>query len=121
MINLRSLIHKKNAFYENSTHIQVYATLQSEQGIPPADLPDLDTMREKLRGQDFSKFPQYDRAAVAKVDKMLAEDIPRLMGLLPAEDAEKARAGLATITGGVFDKVNLQLNAKLYLRLVCRL
>jgi len=84
---------------------QVYATLQSEQGIPPADLPDLDTMREKLRGQDFSKFPQYDRAAVAKVDKMLAEDIPRLMGLLPAEDAEKARAGLATITGGVFDKV----------------
>jgi len=84
---------------------EVYQTIQTEHGIPAADFPDVEIMREKLKKHDFNKFPTYDKALVAKVEKMLSDDIPRLMNLLPAEEQEKNRMGLGSIQGGVFEKV----------------
>jgi len=83
----------------------VFITIQNNHGVPAADFPDVENMKEKLRKQDFTKFSTFDKNLVAKVDKMLSEDIPRIMSLLPAEEQEKNRQGLGNIKGGVFDKV----------------
>jgi len=84
---------------------EVYLTIQNEHGVPAADFPDIEIMREKLKKQDFTKFPNYDKSLIARVDKMLSEDIPRIMNLLPGEEQEKSRMGLGAIKGGVFEKV----------------
>jgi len=86
---------------------EVFSTLQSLHGVPAADFPDVENMRERLKKQDFTKFAAFDKNLIAKVDKMLSDDIPRLMNLLPADEQEKNRSGKATIKGGVFDKVAL--------------
>ena len=85
----------------------VFRTLQSDHDIPAADFPDPATVAEKLKKQDFSKFPSYDKAAIEKADRMLCEDFPRLMKLIPAEEAEKSSKGKSSIRGGIFDKVSM--------------
>ena len=85
----------------------VFRTLQTDHDIPAADFPEPVAMAEKLKKQDFSKFPTYDRAAIEKVDRMLCDDFPRLMKLIPAEEAEKFSKGKSTIKGGIFDKVSM--------------
>ena len=36
--------------------------------------------------QDFTKFKPLDRKLVERVDKMLSEDVPRLMSMIPQEE-----------------------------------
>jgi len=83
---------------------QVYKKIQDENNIPEADFPDIDNMREKLMKFDFTKFPVLHKEMIAKVDKMLAEDIPRLMSLMPREQMDKKLGGVGLIKGGVFTK-----------------
>ena len=85
----------------------VFRTLQTDHDIPAADFPDPVAVAEKLKKQDFTKLPNYDKAAIERVDKMLCEDFPRLMKLIPAEEAEKSSKGKSTIKGGIFDKVSM--------------
>jgi len=82
----------------------VYTKIQAEHNIPAADFPDLETTREKLRKFDFSKFSVYNKDLVSRVDKMLSDDIPRIMSLMPAEDQAQKQSGKGEIKGGVFAK-----------------
>jgi len=85
----------------------VYVKIQEEYNIPAADLPDLETTREKLRKFDFSKFSPYNKELIARVDKMLSEDMPRIMSLMPAEERAYKQSGKLGIQGGVFDRTVL--------------
>ena len=59
--------------------------IQDLYNIPAADLPDLETTREKLSKFDFSKFSPFNKDLVTRVDKMLSEDMPRIMSLMPGD------------------------------------
>ena len=85
----------------------VFKTIQSEYNIPAADFPDTQVMAEALKKQDFTKFPTYDKSLIEKVDKMLSDDLARLMQMIPAEESDKTAKGQGVITGGVFNKVQM--------------
>ena len=78
----------------------VFKTIQTEHDIPAADFPDPLALAEKLKKQDFTKFPTYDKAVIERVDKMLSDDFPKLMKLIPAEEAEKSTETLSSLLVG---------------------
>jgi len=83
----------------------LYAQLQREHQISPGDFPDIKRMKEQLVHQDFAKFKQLDMRLLEKVDKMLAEDISKLMLMIPQEEVNAREAGTDRIEGGAFDGV----------------
>jgi len=86
---------------------EVYLKLQDEHNIPAGDFPDVDIMREKLKRYDFSKFNTFNKDLLLKVDRMISEDVPRIMSLIPAEDRRSQSEGSGLIQGGAFEKVSL--------------
>jgi len=56
-----------------------FTLIQRKYQISPGDFPNLQRMQEQLRGFDFNKLPCLKPKLLAAVDKMLAEDIARLM------------------------------------------
>jgi len=86
---------------------QIFTLLQNEHKIPKSDFPDVNVMRKHLERFDFSKFNSLDSKMMEKVDKMLADDIPRLMNLIPQEEREKTLDGKSKVVGGVFAKDGL--------------
>jgi len=83
----------------------LYAQLQREHQISPGDFPDIKKMQEQLANQDFTKFHPLDRKLLERVDKMLAEDIAKLMAMVPLEEAMSKDHGTDKIEGGAFDGV----------------
>jgi len=83
----------------------LYGQLQREHQISPGDFPDLKKVQEVLQHQDFAKFKALDKRLLDRVDKMLAEDIARLMNLIPVEEQTKRNEGMDRIEGGAFDGV----------------
>ena len=62
-------------------------------------------MKEQLVHQDFTKFKQLDPRLLQKVDRMLAEDISKLMLMIPQEEVMARTEGKDRIEGGAFDGV----------------
>ena len=57
-----------------------YSLIQREHQISPGDFPNLLKMQEQLRHFDFNKLPSIKpKKLLAAVDKMLAEDVAKLM------------------------------------------
>lgn len=92
---------KKKELIKNLAN--VYQEIEREQGIPAGDFPDLVEMQEKLINHDFTKFPLLKKNLLDTVDKMLAEDIAKLMAMIPQEQVETKEE--TTITGGAFDGI----------------
>lgn len=61
----------------------IYAEIEKEFQVPPGDFPDLKEMQEKLMTHDFTKFNTLKKPLLDTVDKMLADDISRLMAMIP--------------------------------------
>jgi EH domain-containing protein 1 len=80
----------------------LYAQLQREHQISQGDFPDMKQMQERLQHQDFTKFRPLDKKLLERVDRMLAEDIARMMTLIPLEEKQVVERGEANIEGGVF-------------------
>merc|ERR1712012_270977 len=70
---------------------KVFEYLSIEFRIPLTDFPDVNETRKKLANYDFTKFNSLDR-------KMIGEEIPNLMKLMPAEDKDKESDGKTMIT-----------------------
>lgn len=79
---------------------QIYDQIQREQQISPGDFPDLKKMQECLAHYDFSKFNPLKPKLLETVDKMLAEDIAKLMAMIPHEEVTKVSEPL--IKGIIF-------------------
>jgi len=61
------------------------------------DFPDPRMMQEKLAGTDFSKFKKIDPKKMATLESMLSLDIPRLLELIPTEQANAMDAELTQV------------------------
>lgn len=65
---------------------QIYDQIQREHKISPGDFPDLKKMQETLAHHDFNKFNTLKPKLLEVVDKMFAEDIAKLMAMIPHEE-----------------------------------
>ncbi|KAE9545626.1 hypothetical protein AGLY_001169 [Aphis glycines] len=93
----------------------IYQNIQKEQQISPGDFPDLKKMQEVLVNLDFSKFQSLKPHLLEEVDKMLANDIAKLMAMIPLQDmqnrkmnngeAEQQQQQQAMVKGGAFVSV----------------
>jgi len=68
--------------------------LQRDLHISPGDFPDIKKMQEVLQNQDFTKFHSLKPHLLDTVDKMLANDISRLMGMIPQEESQTVSESL---------------------------
>ncbi|KAL0276392.1 UNVERIFIED_CONTAM: hypothetical protein PYX00_003980 [Menopon gallinae] len=83
---------------------QIYDQLQREHQISPGDFPDMKKMQENLAHHDFTKFNPLKPRLLETVDRMLADDISKLMQILPLEEATP-QAPDPLIRGGAFEGV----------------
>ena len=79
----------------------VYQKIQREHSISPGDFPPVVKFREQLKKYDFSKFHTLKPKLIDSVDTMLANDIPRLMQMIPQE--VDYTSNKSDIQGGAFD------------------
>ncbi|XP_076382177.1 EH domain-containing protein 3-like [Megalopta genalis] len=87
---------------------QIYDQIQREQKISPGDFPDLKKMQECLARHDFTKFSSLKPKLLEVVDKMLCEDIAKLMDMIPQNELGTASDSL--VKGGAFEGVEDQVS-----------
>ncbi|CAG0879451.1 unnamed protein product [Cyprideis torosa] len=81
---------------------KVYDKIQLEHQISLGDFPELDHMKEVLGRYDWTRFHTLRPKLIEAVDKMLEEEIARLMSMVPQEeDVVKERK----VQGGAFDGI----------------
>lgn len=85
---------------------EIFAEIQREQQISPGDFPDIHRMQEQLQHQDFTKFNILKPKLLESIDKMLAEDIARLMSQIPHEEEKRNDTTSGVIKGGAFEGCN---------------
>merc|ERR1712113_1334618 len=83
----------------------LYAQLQREHQISPGDFPEIKKMQEQLANHDFTKFHTLDTKLLDRVDRMLAEDIAKLMAMIPLDEEIRRNNDADKIKGGAFDQV----------------
>jgi len=81
----------------------IYEQIQREHQISRGDFPDLKKMQETLAHHDFTKFNVLKPRLLEVVDKMLAEDVARLMAMIPQEELMSKVE--PNIQGGAFDGI----------------
>lgn len=78
----------------------VYKEVERTYQISPGDFPSLARMREVLKDLDFTKFHALKPRMIEKVDAMLANDMTRLMQMIPTEEGIDKKQ---LIRGGAFN------------------
>ena len=73
---------------------EVIQRVEYRHGYCSGDLPPMDTLREILGRADWSKFRTVDRRQMVKLDRMLTEEMARLVEMLPLEMSSKSQAVL---------------------------
>ena len=73
----------KQFIYKLVLFFQAYAQIQREHQISPGDFPNINRMKEQLQHHDFTKFNPIKPKLLDTVDKMLAQDIAKLMLMIP--------------------------------------
>ena len=66
---------------------EIVKSVEFKHGMCSGDLPPIEQLRETLTRADWSKFRPVDKRQMAKLDKMLTEDMSRLIAMLPTEMA----------------------------------
>jgi len=75
----------------------IYASLQQQHQISAGDFPNLQRMQDQLQYHDFSKFPALKPKLLETVDQMLANDIARLMTMIPKEEEQRTATDTAVV------------------------
>ena len=81
---------------------ELYRKIQKEHNISPGDFPPISKFQAKLKPYDFSKLHSLKVKLIEDVDKMLANEISRLMAMIPHEndikdDSKAIRGGAFTV------------------------
>ncbi|CAH1121161.1 unnamed protein product [Ceutorhynchus assimilis] len=82
----------------------IYEKLQREHQISQGDFPEIKKMQEVLGNLDFTKFNPIKVKLLEIVDRMLADDISRLMAMIPLEDTT-TNVQDGQVSGGAFNNV----------------
>jgi len=63
----------------------VFRTIMKKYDLSPGDFPDITDFSNKLAESKFAEFNTLNDKQIAELDKVLNEDIPALMEMLPSE------------------------------------
>lgn len=63
----------------------IYQEIASKKGLPLGDFPDPRMMQQHLAPLDFSTFKPLDPEKLEALEQLLANDLPRLLQLIPEE------------------------------------
>ncbi|KAA3677200.1 EH domain-containing protein 1 [Paragonimus westermani] len=91
---------------------QVYETLSRTHHISIGDFPNVTRMQETLALHDFRSFSNLQPKLIKAVDEMLANDMAKLMQMIPQEkirvQEQQATAVVkaSTVRGGAFDSLD---------------
>lgn len=83
----------------------IYGQIEREHKVSHGDFPEIKNMQEVLEHLDFTKLKALNTGMITKVDKMLSEDIAKLMSLIPHEEVQAKTEGTDQIEGGAFNAV----------------
>ena len=61
----------------------LFRQIQDQYDVSPGDFPKVNVLKEKLQMADWSKFKQVEPQHLRRLDKLLAEDMTRMMRVLP--------------------------------------
>ena len=61
----------------------IYKQIQDTYNVSSGDFPDIKSFKEKLTKADFKKFKILDPVQLAKIDKLLSDDVAKLMEVVP--------------------------------------
>ncbi|CAH0562636.1 unnamed protein product [Brassicogethes aeneus] len=86
----------------------IYEKIQKEHQISPGDFPDIKKMQDVLANLDFTKFNAIKPKLLEVVERMLSEDISKLMEQIPLED-DSTNSTTQKLKGGAF--VSIEDNA----------
>lgn len=81
---------------------EIYTQIEREHSISRGDFPDINRMKEQLNQHDFTKFHQLRPKLIEAVDHMLANDIARLMEMIPLEENTPTKE-TKDVEGGAFE------------------
>ncbi|XP_066259927.1 EH domain-containing protein 1-like isoform X1 [Euwallacea similis] len=84
---------------------QIYDKLQREHQISQGDFPEIKKMQEVLINMDFTKFNPIKPKLLEIVDRMLSDDISKLMAMIPLESTTTNNANNGHVSGGAFNNV----------------
>ena len=79
---------------------ELYRKIQKEHNISPGDFPPIAKFQAKLKPYDFTKLHSLKAKLIEDVDKMLQNEITRLMALIPQENQTTYES--KAIRGGAF-------------------
>ncbi|XP_070712322.1 EH domain-containing protein 1-like [Pempheris klunzingeri] len=82
----------------------IYRQLTRELSLSVGDFPPVESMRKILPDFDFMKFNTLNSKLITKVQTMLQNDIPTLLGMIPQESQVTAEE--KTVKGGIFSSRN---------------
>jgi len=83
----------------------IFGQIEREHKVSHGDFPDIKNMQEVLEHLDFTKLKALNTGMITKVDKMLSEDIAKLMSMIPHEEVQAKTEGTDQIEGGAFNAV----------------
>jgi len=75
----------------------IFASLQRQHQISAGDFPNIQRMQEQLHYHDFHKFPVLKQKLLDSVDRMLADDIARLMTMIPKEESQRTDTAVVKV------------------------
>ncbi|XP_061781658.1 EH domain-containing protein 2-like [Nerophis lumbriciformis] len=67
----------------------IFTKIQQQHRVPAGDFPDCTKMQEQLLGQNFSKFKKLKPSLMASLDKLLNNDIAKLVPMLQQQELIK--------------------------------
>jgi len=79
--------------------------IQQQQHMSSGDFPNIPRMQEQLAQEDFTRFYSLDRRLLDRVDRMLSEDIAKLMSMIPLDEENRRQNDADKVIGGAFDGV----------------
>jgi len=79
---------------------ETYKVIQRDFAISPGDFPSIEKMQQVLEVHDFKKFQPLRQKLIDNVDRMLAEEVSRLMSMVPTEESEMPAP---SVQGGAFE------------------
>lgn len=77
----------------------IYKQMSVQHGLPLGDFPDPRAMQKHLAPLDFTTFKAIDPAKVEALNSLLTEDLPKLLQLIPDEQASVKAATVAQVAG----------------------
>ena len=77
---------------------EVIQRVEFKHGHCSGDLPPIDKLRQTLSRADWSKFRSIDKRQLVKLDRMLTEEMAKLVAMLPSE---MSVMGQATLNGPI--------------------